>query len=101
MVRRGAEDRRQRRSSELKVLFLGNHDVGIAALRRIAETEQVTGVVAHPPDPEDGVRYGSLHEYARAAGWPVIRARPSDPDFTRFVANANADLLWITDYRYL
>lgn len=58
-------------------------------------------MVAHPPDPEDGVRYASVYEHARAAGLPVIRARPSDPDFARFVANANADLLWITDYRYL
>jgi len=85
----------------VKIVFLGNHTVGVRSLEAIAETEEIAGVVAHPPDPEDGVRYVSVHDHALAHGWPVIRAAGRDSALIEFVAAARADLLWITDYRYL
>ncbi len=48
----------------MKVVFLGNHTVGVRALQAISESAEVAGVVAHPPDPEDGVRYESVGCFA-------------------------------------
>ncbi|MFA9462557.1 methionyl-tRNA formyltransferase [Thiohalorhabdus sp. Cl-TMA] len=62
---------------------------------------EVTGVVAHPPDSEDGVRYESVHDRALEWGLPVIRGRAKTPEVTEFVRAAAPDLLWVTDYRYL
>ena len=85
----------------MRVVFLGNHTVGVKTLQAISETEEVAGVVAHPPDEEDGVKYGSVYEFACRRGWPVIRARGKDPAAARFIEMAKPDLLWITDYRFL
>ncbi len=85
----------------MKVVFFGNHDVGIMALDSLRECCTVAAVVAHPPDPEDGVRYASVHDHARACGLPVLRARGKDTAVRDLVAATAPDLLWITDYRYL
>ncbi len=85
----------------MRVAFLGNHTVGVRALEAIAETEQVVGVVAHPADHEDGVRYLSVHDAAVAHGWPVLRATGKDPALLPFLETVLPDLLWATDYRYL
>jgi methionyl-tRNA formyltransferase len=85
----------------MRVVFLGNHTVGVKTLQAISETEEVAGVVAHPPDEEDGVKYGSVYEFASRRGWPVIRARGKDPAAASFIKMAQPDLLWITDYRFL
>lgn len=85
----------------MRVVFLGNHTVGIHALRALAEQDEVVGVVAHPPDPEDGVRYGSVYEFARGRGWGVIRAKAKERPVHDFIACSKPDFLWVTDYRYL
>lgn len=85
----------------LCVVFLGNHTVGVETLQVLTERAQLAAVVAHPPDPEDGVRYASVHDWARERGIPVMRGRASDPAVAAFVRGARPDLLWITDYRYL
>jgi methionyl-tRNA formyltransferase len=85
----------------MRVAFLGNHTVGVRALRAIHEKAEVVGVVAHPLDPEDGVRYESVFNFARENGWNVMRGKGSDPQTLAFIAAAKPDLLWITDFRYL
>lgn len=85
----------------MRILFLGNHTVGVRALQAILEEDQVVGVVAHPPDPEDGVRYLSVHDYARAQGLSVVRMAGRDPRLRHLAREAQPDLLWVTDYRYL
>ena len=85
----------------MRVLFLGNHTVGVRTLQTIGETEEVVGVVAHPADPEDGVRYESVSDLARQNGWSLIRCPGRDPRLVSFVRDSRPDLLWITDYRYL
>jgi methionyl-tRNA formyltransferase len=86
---------------DMKIVFLGNHTVGVKTLQAISETEEVAGVMAHPPDEEDGVKYQSVYKFACRRGWPVIRARAKDPTAARFIEMAKPDLLWITDYRFL
>lgn len=85
----------------MKVVFLGNHTVGVRALQAISESAEVAGVVAHPPDPEDGVRYESVGCFAERNGWKWIRGKASTPEVHRFIETARPDLLWITDFRYL
>jgi len=52
----------------VRVAFLGNHTVGVTALKTIAQTDEVVGVIAHPFDPEDGVRYKSVFDFAITRG---------------------------------
>lgn len=85
----------------MRIVFLGNHTVGVTVLDTLRPLADVTAVVAHPPDPEDGTVYQSVHDAATAAGIPVLRGRGGDEAVRRFVADARPDLLWITDYRYL
>lgn len=85
----------------MRVVFLGNHTVGVKVLEAISIKDEVVGVVAHPPDPEDGVRYLSVYDYALKQGWNVIRCSPKDPVLKDFIKDISPDLLWITDYRYI
>lgn len=85
----------------MRVVFLGNHTVGVAALSSLLEVAEVVGVVAHPTDPEDGARYESVFDFARTRGLPVMRGRGRGVDTERFIRDAAPDVLWITDYRYL
>lgn len=85
----------------MRVLFFGNHTVGVAALKVLLKLTNVLGVVAHPPDPEDGVRYESVFEYASNKGVLAIRGKASDTNVATLMAETRPDLIWITDYRYL
>jgi methionyl-tRNA formyltransferase len=68
----------------MRVAFLGNHTVGVRTLATLAECAEVVAVVAHPPDPEDGVRYESVFALAESRGLNVARMRPADPGFEGF-----------------
>lgn len=85
----------------MRVVFLGNHTVGVTALSVLVEGADVVGVVAHPEDPEDGVCYQSVYGYAKSCGLPVIRGRATTTEVADFITNAKPDLIWISDYRYL
>lgn len=85
----------------MRIAFLGNHTVGVRALQAISETAEVAGVVAHPSDPEDGVRYESVFHCAEDHSWNAIRGTGKDPRTLEFISEAKPDLLWITDFRYL
>lgn len=85
----------------MRVVFLGNHTVGVKALKALLERVDVVGVVAHPEDSEDGVRYQSVYQFAQDHNLPVLRGRGKDPAVKEFVQQAAPDLLWVTDFRYL
>lgn len=85
----------------MKIVFLGNHTVGVRTLRVIREMAELVGVVAHPADPEDGVRYESVTVAACGLGVPVLRSTGRSGELTQFIAALEPDLLWIADYRYL
>jgi len=84
-----------------RIVFFGNHTVGVRTLRVLVHSGHVAGVVAHPDDPEDGVRYESVWSEARRLGLRVIRAPGRSAEVAEFVAEGSPDLIWITDYRYL
>ncbi len=85
----------------MRVVFMGNHTVGVRTLATLCRTCEVVGVVAHPADVEDGIRYESVFEYACYQGLEVERRRPTDEGFHQFIRHAKPDLIWLTDYRYI
>lgn len=85
----------------LRVVFFGNHTVGVVTLRTLVERVEVVGVVAHPEDPEDGVRYESVFDYAKVEGLRALRARGKDSGLRALVRALSPDLIWVADYRYL
>jgi len=85
----------------MRVIFLGNHTVGVRALDALRACADVIAVVAHPPDPEDGVRYASVHAHAQNLGLPVMRVTGRDPQLAALVQQARPDLVLSVDYRYL
>lgn len=85
----------------MRILFLGNHTVGVRTLETLLVRAHVCGVVAHPPDAEDGVRYLSLFDFADARGLNVVRMAGREAGLVDFARQCRPDLIWITDYRYL
>ncbi len=85
----------------MRIVFLGNHTVGVGALKSLSRAADIVGVVAHPEDPEDGVRYLSVYDFSIQNNWNVVRGKASDPGVYDFIKNAKPDLIWVTDYRYL
>ncbi len=85
----------------MRVVFMGNHTVGVHALDALRRSCDVAAVVAHPPDVEDGVRYKSVYDFAAHRDIPVKRLRPTDAEFNSFIHDAKPDLIWLTDYRYI
>ncbi|MBM3976752.1 MAG: methionyl-tRNA formyltransferase [Planctomycetes bacterium] len=83
------------------IVFLGNHDVGVRTLDVLAECAELAAVVAHPLDPEEGVVYASVAEWAERRGLPCLRASGRQPQLAEFVRAHAPELLWIADYRYL
>jgi len=88
-------------SNGLSVLFLGNHTVGVRTLRAIQRHARLVGIVAHPEDPEDGVRYESVFAEAGRLGIPTLRASGKSTELEAFIKRCAPALLWIADYRYL
>lgn len=85
----------------MRVVFFGNHNLGIATLDTLVQHADVVGVVAHPVDPEEGVRYGSLFDYASSNNLITIRGKGKDSSVLEFVGLLAPDLIWVTDYRYI
>jgi methionyl-tRNA formyltransferase len=85
----------------MKVLFLGNHTLGVCALKALSQKTQIVGVVAHPEDSEDGVIYQSVFDFSKKMGWDVIRSMGNDLTLKNYIAARKPDLIWITDYKYL
>lgn len=85
----------------MRVVFLGNHTVGVGALKSISRAADIVGVVAHPEDPEDGVRYLSVYDFSTENNWSVVRGKASDANIYDFIRDVKPDLIWVTDYRYL
>ena len=85
----------------MRVVFFGNHTVGLTALSTLTNITNVVGVIAHPVDPEDGINYESVYGWACDKGLRVIRGKPTDLSVIKFVVDLQPDLLWVTDYRYI
>lgn len=85
----------------LKVVFLGNHTVGVRVIDVLNRYGCLYGVVAHPDDSEDGIRYLSVYEYSKKLNIPVVRTLPKTSIFKDFINQINPELLFVADYRYL
>ena len=85
----------------MRIVFIGNHTTGVRTLQVLMKHCEVVGVVAHPEDPEDGVQYESVFEFAKSHQLNAVRMNGKDPKLEEFVQSLSPDLLWVTDYRYL
>ena len=85
----------------MRIVFFGNHTTGVRTLRTILKHEEIVGVIAHPPDPEDGVCYESVYDFAKQQGLNVVRLSGKDPALEDFVRACKPHLLWVTDIRYI
>lgn len=85
----------------MKVVFFGNHTVGVTALKALITESSVVGIVAHPNDPEDGLCYESVYDFACSQNIPVIRGQGKDVQVAEFISIYKPDLIWVTDYRYI
>lgn len=85
----------------MRIVFFGNHDVGIATLETLAQYADVIGVVAHPIAPEESFRYASLFDFASKNKLNVIRGKGKHASVLEFVKALAPDLIWVTDYRYI
>ncbi|MCB9865201.1 MAG: hypothetical protein H6816_00975 [Phycisphaerales bacterium] len=83
-----------------RAILLGNHTVAVRALDALRACAEVCAVVAHPEDPEDGVRYASLYGKAAALGIPTYRLAGREPALAELVAEHRPELLLSVDYRY-
>ena len=86
---------------ELKVLFMGNHNVGIETIKGIQDISSLIGVVAHPPDKEEGFVYESVFKYANSIGVKVIRGKGTDEHVKEFIFEMSPDVIIVADYKYL
>ena len=85
----------------LRVLFMGNHNVGIQVIKAIMKSAKLIGVVCHPYDIEDGKVYESVHSFALNENIPAIRGTAKSKVVFDFIEKQSPDLIWVTDYRYI
>ncbi len=86
----------------MKIVFLGNHTVGVESLSVILNSNvDVAGVVAHPLDHNDGVVYKSVYDYAIEKNIPALRGKATDSKTLEFINQKSPDLIWVVDYKYL
>lgn len=90
-----------RSRKKMKIVFFGNHTVGVKTLEKLSKISKILGVVCHPLDPEDGKRYLSVYNYALSNGFKVIRGTPKDKKVFNFIKDLKPNLIWVTDYRYI
>ena len=89
------------RKNPMNVIFFGNHTVGVSVLKVLLKEVNVEGVVSHPSDPEDGIKYESVYDFSLSNNLNAIRGKGSDKKIVNFVTTKSPDLIWVTDYRYL
>lgn len=87
--------------NKLRIIFLGNHNVGIKAIEAILKHALLVGVVCHPKDDEEGVVYESVFDFVTQKNIPTIRGKGKDKKVYEFIASKKADLIWITDYKFI
>ena len=89
------------RKNPMNVIFFGNHTVGVSVLKVLLKEVNVEGVVSHPSDPEDFIKYESVYDFSLSNNLNAIRGKGSDKKIVNFVTTKSPDLIWVTDYRYL
>ena len=87
----------------LKIIFLGNHTVGVRVLEVLkAHLEvELVGIVAHPDGTEQSVTFESVSAFGTQNNIPRIKAKGKSPELFDFIREKAPDLLWIAGYRYL
>tara|TARA_A100001388_G_C28774214_1_gene506065 strand:+ start:2974 stop:3885 length:912 start_codon:yes stop_codon:yes gene_type:complete len=87
----------------MDVIFLGNHTVGVKVLNILNKNKKLNlkGVIAHPKDLEDGIKYESVYRYAIENNIKVIRSDLKSKKDLEFISFLKPDLIFVTDFKYI
>lgn len=81
---------------------MGNHTVGVLALKEMLRTEEVVAVFAHPDNPEDGKVYESVKGFALTKRISVYQPRRvREPEWANVVRTLCPELIVIADFNQL
>jgi methionyl-tRNA formyltransferase len=86
----------------MRVIFFGNHTVGLIVLKEFFKQSEIVAVFAHPDNSDDGILYESVREWAQYSCLKVYK-----PDgvkgggWERLMLSLKPDLIVIADYKYI
>lgn len=87
----------------MRVLFIGNHNIGVRCLTWLLENgHEVAGVVGLPPDPNEQNYYESVLAIAERAGLPTFAPVDiNEPSVVDALAALRPDLITVISYRQI
>tara|TARA_Y100000768_G_C23986753_1_gene689366 strand:- start:2614 stop:4059 length:1446 start_codon:yes stop_codon:yes gene_type:complete len=80
---------------------MGNHTVGVCVIKALIQKRTLIGIVAHPWDLEDGVKYESVYDFGIKNEIPTIRGTPKDQHVLDFLFKNKPDMIWVADYKFI
>ena len=88
---------------QLRVLFMGNHNIGAMALEELFRRgHELVGVVSIPHDPNEKQYYRSVADLARQHGVePIAAVDVNDPALVRRFEEMAPDLIVCISYRQI
>lgn len=87
----------------MRILFIGNHTIGVKCLEYlIASPHEVVGVVGMPEDPEEPQYYASVVELAKRHGIHTLTPKNINaPEVVAALAALKPDLIPVVSYRQI
>ncbi len=80
---------------------MGNHTVGVFVIKALIQERTLIGIVAHPRDLEDGVKYESVYDFGIKNKIPTVRGTPKDEHVLDFLFKNKPDMIWVADYKFI
>ena len=86
----------------MRVIFFGNHTVGLIVLKEFFKQSEIVAVFAHPDNPDDGILYESIREWAQNSCLKVYRPDGIKGEkWEKIIFSLKPDLIVIADYKYI
>jgi len=86
----------------MKIVFMGNHTVGVIALKELLKHANVVAVFAYPDHYDDGNLYLSVKECAKKNNIPLFQHKGiSDKQAEKAISKFKPDLIVTADYKYI
>jgi len=86
----------------MKVIFFGNHTVGLVVLKEFFKQSEIMAVFVHPDSPDDGVLYDSIREWANKSSLKVYQSHGiKEEQWEKVILSIKPDLIVIADYKFI
>ena len=86
----------------MRVIFFGNHTVGLIVLKEFFKQSEIVVVFAHPDNPDDGILYESIKEWSQKSGLKVYKPDGiKGEEWGKLILSLKPDLIVIADYKYI